>query len=307
MGDRTAQSMHRRLWKLAERQHGVVARSQLLELGFTPKAIKHRVARGRLHPVWRGVYAVGRPELTRQGRWMGAVLACGPGALLSHEDAGVLWEMRPLRASDIHVSVSLPRCPRQRGIVIHRRMLAPGDVIRRYGIPVTTPIATIIDLATCLDRDRLEGAINEADKRDLVHPDELRRALDESPSRPGVGVLRRTLDRRTFTLSDSQLERRFKPIARRAGLPKPQTQQWVNGFKVDFYWPALALVVETDGLRFHRTPAEQARDRLRDQEHAAAGLTPLRFTRAQVRYDPLHVEKTLTAVATRLRGAAAAA
>ncbi|MGH2978611.1 MAG: endonuclease domain-containing protein [Solirubrobacterales bacterium] len=81
----------------------------------------------------------------------------------------------------------------------------------------------------------------------------------------------------------------------------PRRRRWVNGYKVDFYWPELGLVVETDGLRYHRTPAQQSRDRVRDQAHAAAGLTPLRFTRAQVAYDPGHVHATLTAVARRLR------
>jgi very-short-patch-repair endonuclease len=121
-----------------------------------------------------------------------------------------------------------------------------------------------------------------------------------------VRILRTTLDRRTFTFTDTWLERRFLPIARAAGLPRPQTQVYVNGFKVDFYWPELGLVVETDGLRYHRTPAQQARDRVRDQAHAAAGLTPLRFTRAQINYEPAHVEVTLAAVARRLRSRAAA-
>ena len=143
-------------------------------------------------------------------------------------------------------------------------------------------------------------AINEADKRDLVDPETLRSALDAMTPRPGVGILRETLDRRTFTLTDSALERLFLPIARRAGLSAPETGQIVNGYKVDFYWPDLGLVVETDGLRYHRTPAQQATDRLRDQAHAAAGLTPLRFTHAQVRYEPAHVQETLTAVARRL-------
>jgi len=112
--------------------------------------------------------------------------------------------------------------------------------------------------------------------------------------------LRELLDRRTFVLTDSELERRFLPIALAAGLPVPQTGRRVNGFKVDFYWPDLGLVVETDGLRYHRTPAQQARDRLRDQAHTAAGLTCLRFTHAQVRFDPDHVRATLTAVTRRL-------
>jgi very-short-patch-repair endonuclease len=107
--------------------------------------------------------------------------------------------------------------------------------------------------------------------------------------------LREILDRVEFVLTDSALERRFLPLARSAGLPKPSTQQWVNGFRVDFYWPDLGLVVETDGLRYHRTASQQTKDRVRDQAHIAAGLTPLRFTHWQVRYDPQHVERTLRA------------
>jgi very-short-patch-repair endonuclease len=76
----------------------------------------------------------------------------------------------------------------------------------------------------------------------------------------------------------------------------------VSGFRVDFHWPELGLVVETDGLRYHRTPAQQAKDRLRDQAHAAAGLVSLRFTRAQVRFEPDYVQATLAAVARRLEG-----
>jgi very-short-patch-repair endonuclease len=128
-----------------------------------------------------------------------------------------------------------------------------------------------------------------------------RSARDRLSRRPGERLLRETLDRRTFTLTDSELERRFLPIARRAGLPVPRTGSVINGFKVDFYWPDLGLIVETDGLRYHRTPAQQARDRVRDQAHTAAGFTPLRFTRAQVRFEPADVEATLAAVARRLR------
>src|SRR5438874_171443 len=118
--------------------------------------------------------------------------------------------------------------------------------------------------------------------------------------RRGIRTLREVLDKHTFRLTRSELERLFLAIVRTAGLPIPLTQQIVNGFKVDFFWPELGLVVETDGLRYHRTPAQQARDRLRDQAHTAAGLTPLRFTRAQVRFDPAHVQATLAAAAVRL-------
>jgi very-short-patch-repair endonuclease len=165
---------------------------------------------------------------------------------------------------------------------------------------VTTPVYTLIDLATRLTRDQLEAAINEADKQDLTDPEALRAAVGEMHHRAGTSDLKRILDRRTFALTDSVLERRFLRIVREAGLPKPSTQAHVNGFKVDFYWAELGLIVETDGLRYHRTAAEQSRDRERDQTHVAAGLTCLRFTHEHVRYEPDRVRATLVASASHM-------
>ena len=275
----------------------------MLALGYSPEAIKHRVAKRRLHPVWRGVFAVGRPQLSAYGRWMAAVLSCGPEAVLSHGSAAALWQIGSERRRGIEVSVPARVGRRRPGIVVYRRAaLGADDLTRRHGIPVTSPICTLIDLAARLDNGQVEAAINEADKRDLADPETLRAALDDVvTARPGTAALRRTLDRRTFTLTDSELERRFLPLVRRAGLPKPQTGRRLNGFRVDFYWPDLGLVVETDGLRYHRTPAQQTRDRLRDQAHAAAGLTALRFTHAQIAHDAGHVRAKLAAVARRLR------
>ncbi|HEU5252722.1 MAG TPA: DUF559 domain-containing protein [Solirubrobacterales bacterium] len=201
------------------------------------------------------------------------------------------------------VELSLPSLSfrRRPGLLIHRRpSLRTTDTTTEYGIRVTTPIQTLIDLTPRLDRPGIERAINEADKYNLVTPPALRRALDERVGEPGVAALRQILDRRTFRLTKEELERRFLPLAGKAGLPVPLTGQFVNGFEVDFYWPDLGLVVETDGLRYHRTPAEQARDRLRDQTHTAAGLTQLRFTHEQVRYEPEHVLSILAQTASRL-------
>jgi very-short-patch-repair endonuclease len=290
----------RALWALARQQHWVVARRQLLELGFSGHWIDHRMAIGRLHPLHRGVYAVGRPHVTPHGRWMAAVLACGPDAVLSHGSAAALWGIRPA-ASRLEVSVATAAKRDPEGVIVHRRPGLRQDELTSYhGIPVTSPTRTLIDIALRLEREPLEAAINEADKLDLGDPEELRSALDEAAGQPGVRALRTVLDRRTFTLTDSELERRFLRIVRDLGLPEPKTGTWINGFKVDFHWPELGLVVETDGLRFHRTPAQQARDRVRDQVHTAAGLTPLRFTRAQVKFEPSYVGDTLTAVVRRL-------
>jgi very-short-patch-repair endonuclease len=287
-------------WALAGRQHGVISTEQLRELDFSWKAIEHRVASGRLHRLYQGVYAVGRRDVTQFGHLMAAVLASGEGAVLSHESAAALWGIRPWRGGRIEVSVPAQRRVRRKGIKPHRRAkLRAQDTTTRHGIPVTTPLLTLIDLATRLGTERLEAAVNEADKLDLIDPETLRAGL-AGRREPGAGRLRRVLDERTFTLTDSELERRFRPIARRAGLPKPGARKRVNGHRVDFYWAELGLVVETDGLRYHRTPAQQTADRIRDQDHTAAGLTQLRFTHAQIRFEPQRVEATLQAVARRL-------
>lgn len=235
-----------RAWELAGRQHGVITRRQLLALGFDTRSIEHRLARGRLHPVMRGVYAVGWPQLTRERRWMAATLACGGG------------------------------------------------------IPVTGPAQTLVDLATELPPLQMERTVNEADKRGLVDPETLRSELGGRAGQPGVRPLRNLLDKRTFRLSDSDLEVLFRPIAASASLPLPLTKQRVNGFEVDFFWPDLGLVVETDGLRYHRTPSTQARDARRDRSHVLAGMTPLRFTHYEVKFERARVRRALEGAAALL-------
>lgn len=290
-----------RAWALARRDHYVVTRDELLDLGFTRHAISHRVEEGDLHRVWNGVYAVGRPDLTRHGWWMAAVKACGPGAMLSHASAAALWGIRRFAKGLIHVSVPVNARRGRRGIDVHRR--APLPRATHHRIPVTTIVDTLIDIAPSLSRADLEQAIAEADIRGLTDPERLRQALETVDPRPGVEKLRTTLDRRTYVMTHTHLERRFLPIARRAGLPKPRTQRYLGTHRVDFVWPELGLVVETDGLTYHRTPAQQAADRIRDQTHTAAGRTPLRFTHGQVRFEPGFVEEILTEVRRRLEAA----
>ena len=288
-------------WSLVRRQHGVITRDQLLALGFSVREIKTRIANGRLHPLWRGVYAVGRPTVGREGYWLAAVFACGPHAVLSHGSAAALWGVGEHEPSSLEVSVPWHLQRRRPGIRTYRRThLDEADITRHRGIPVTSPIRTLIDLAPRLRPAQLERATNEAANRDLVSPDALRAALHERAGQRGVPRLRHVLDRRTFRLTDSKLEQLFLALAQRAGLSVPETRVWLNGFRVDFYFAGLGLVVEADGLRYHRTPAQQARDRLRDQAHTAAGLTPLRFTHEQVRYEPDYVVGVLKRVAARL-------
>lgn len=248
---------------------------------------------------------------------MTAILACGDGAALSHRSAAALYGIgeelelsrvqgAPALGGERLIEVTVPRRGEHRRPEIKVRSrpslsLPSQDVGTFAGIPVTSPVRTFLDLATELAQNRLERAINEADKRDLIDPDALRKALDTRPGVPGVRPLRRVLDEHTFRLSDDELELLFRPLVKAAGLPTPVTKVFVNRFEVDFYWPDLGLVVETDGWRYHRTPSAQTRAALRDQTHTAAGLTPLRFSHYQVKYEPAHVKDILTRTAARLR------
>jgi very-short-patch-repair endonuclease len=274
----------------------VIAWRQLRELGLGAQAIQHRISTGRLHRVRRGVYAVGRSELTKQGRWMAAVLSAGPGAVLSHGSAAALWGFGRERSGRIEVSVPSGAGRRLRTIDIHRRPgLRTSDVTSHEEIPVTGVVRTMVDIASRMEPSALERAIGEADRLERVDPETLRAALSVYANQNGVGKLRRVLARRSFRLTDSELERRFLRLVEAARLPVPETGVLLNGFKVDFHWPELGLVVETDGLRYHRTPAQQSRDKLRDQAHTAAGLVALRFSHEQVRFEPEHVREVLAA------------
>ncbi|HVS99610.1 MAG TPA: type IV toxin-antitoxin system AbiEi family antitoxin domain-containing protein [Solirubrobacterales bacterium] len=295
------QARSRAAWELARRQHGVLARRDLEALGFSKMAIDHRVATGRLHLVSRGVYAVGRRELTPHGRWMAAILACGDDAVLSHRSAAELWGIGRKESGRIDITIRRHSKIRRRGIQVRRRVSLPEQsVTRRHGIPVTTPVQTLIDQATELRPLRLERAVNEADKLDLVDPETLRTALDAYVGMPGVKMLRTLLDRHTFRLSDSDLEVLFRPLALAADLPLPLTKHRVLGYETDFYFPDHGLIVETDGLRYHRTPSQQARAARRDQVHTAAGLRVLRFTHWQIAHEPGEVTDVLRRMRTSL-------
>ncbi|MET0557287.1 MAG: DUF559 domain-containing protein [Solirubrobacterales bacterium] len=232
---------------------------------------------------------------------MAAVLACRKDAALSHRSAAALWGVGEECAGRIDLSVRGSFESRRVGLKLRSRpSLRAEDITERRGIPVTSIVQTLVDLATELRDGPMERAVNEADKQDLINPEVLREALGERTGEPGAKRLAALLDKRTFRLSDDELERRFRPIAAAAGCPVEETKAWVNDVEVDFYWPSLGLVVETDGLRYHRTAAAQARDRVRDQTHTAAGVTQLRFAHYQVRYEPRYVQAILHRTASRL-------
>lgn len=233
---------------------------------------------------------------------MAAVLAGGEGAALSHGSAAALWEIGTERGGRIEICV-LRRCELRRpGMKIRGRpSMSAQDIVVRDDIPVTSPARTLVDQATVLTPIALERAVNDADKRDLIDPETLRHELASFSGEPGVRPLRLLLDALSFRLSDSDLEIYFRRIVSGSHLPIPLSKQRVNHFEVDFFWPELGLVVETDGLRYHRTPSTQIRDARRDRAHVMAGMTPLRFSHYEIRYEPWRVKRALTKTIAMLR------
>lgn len=215
-----------RAWQLARRQHGVLTRAQLLELGYSEKAIEHRLRSGRLHRLRRGVYAVGRAEIPREGRWMAATLACDPEAYLSHRSAAALYGIGNERGRLIEISVRKPNARRHADIRVFRRPSLPSHDAGTVGeIPVTSPVRTLLDLATLEPPNRVERAVNEADKREVIDPDSLRKALDDYTGTSGIRALLEVLDQHTFLLSDDELELLFRPLARGGWTPPPKYQR----------------------------------------------------------------------------------
>lgn len=278
-----------------ERQHGAISRAQLLDLGYSRHSIDHRIRAGRLHPLMRGVYAVGRPEISRYGRMMAAVLACGADAVISHETGAELWRLRRRERGPIEISIpGAHRRRRRPGARVHARsILRPGAVTEHERIPVTSVTLVLVDLAARLSERHLEAAVNMADSLDLLDAEQLRATLEEYPCVSGVAPLRALLDREAFRLTDSELERLFLRIVDQAGLPAPVTQRHLDSLRVDFVWPDVGLVVETDSLRYHRTAITQRRDAARDHAHLFARRESIRFTHYQVAYEKAHVRRAL--------------
>ena len=259
---------------LADRQHRVVTRRQLLDEGLSARAIERRIERGWLHRHHDGVYSVGTARLDRCGRWMAAVLACGSGAVLSHRDAAALWGI--LTSNRFAIEVTAPTRRKREGVDVTRTALPPDETTTLDGIPVTTVARTLLDLAAVESRQRLERALSEAERRRLADHTSLIELFTRHPRSKGIATLRSLTPDETVTRSE--LERRFVAVCRRHGIPKPQTNATVEGREVDAYWPDHRLVVELDGYAFHSTHRAFHEDRARDRALVLAGLRVVRLT-----------------------------
>ncbi len=289
----------REVGALAGRQHGIVAAWQLRERGIPEHVIRHRVRSRHLLPCHRGVYAVGHGRLTRSGSFMAAVLAGGPDAVLGHRSGAAHWGLRI--AATAVVEIIVPRRIASRpGVRVRHAALLPDEVCVEDGIPVTTPARTLFDLATVLDRHRLERAVHEAEVLRLLSPASLPVLLERHPGRRGAKHLRAILDDlrgRGATVTKSELENRFLSVVAKAGLPRPEVNADVptalRAYEVDATWPAARLAVELDGGAAHHTRRAFEEDRLRDRALAVAGWRTIRITWHELRTHPDRVAADL--------------
>jgi predicted transcriptional regulator of viral defense system len=283
-----------RIALLARRQHGRVARRQLLALGLGRDAIKYRLKHSRLHEEYRGVYALGHAAPTREGRWMSAVLAGGADAVLSHRSAAALWGIRPAGASFIDVTTPRGQHPRL-GIRFHRSSLPADEVTVENGIPVSTVPRTLFDLAAVLRPRQLERALGEAEVLRLWDEMSLLDVLQRYPRRQGSRTVRAILQayQAGATITRSELEVRFLEFVDAAGLPQPETNEEVEGFEVDCVWREASVAVELDARSTHATLAAFERDRERDRILLTAGWHPVRVTWRQLELTPNRLEADL--------------
>lgn len=271
----------RSLARLATRQHGVVARFQLRELGFGDEAIKTRLSYDWFHHIHEEVYGVGHRRLGQRGWWWAAVLAYGPGSLLSHHTAAVLWGIQRQRRGPIHVTASSGRqgIERRRGIWIHRCKFGPEDVTRHEGFPVTTVARTLFDLAEVVPLATLQSAAEEADRLKLLRLRELEEVCERGRGRRALRPVRRLLaGLEPPDEGRSPLEIRFPEFVREHGLPIPAQNVHVLGHEVDALWPAAKLIVELDSWEHHGHRAAFERDRTRDSKLLIAGYRTIRVT-----------------------------
>jgi very-short-patch-repair endonuclease len=277
--------------ELAEEQHGVVARRQLLELGLGENAIDGRLRRGWLHRLHAGVYAVGHRVVPREGRWMAAVLANGPCAVLSHRSAAALWGIR--RPASGAIEITTPSKGRSRGgLRRHSAPLPADEVTTEDGIPVTTVPRTVFDLAAVSSIDVVENALRQSEYLRLHDRLSLPHLLERYPGHRGARTIRQCLARRCEAPGHARswLEERFLPFLRKHQLPLPHLNAWIEvggrSFQVDCLWPQAKVVVELDGFAAHGTRIAFREDRARDRKLRVAGYGVTRIAPEQLEEEP---------------------
>jgi very-short-patch-repair endonuclease len=269
----------------------------MVRIGFPSSTILDAVHQGRLHPVHRGVYAVGHEAISWEARCLAAVLA-RPNSVASHRTAAWIHGLLRSRPGTIHL-IAPTRQRLKRDFVVHFATLHPDDRTTVGGIPVTSPARTALDLAPDESRRDLTRLLQRANENKLLDRRRFDALLARAGGHPGRGKLATAL--RTFkpelaTLR-SNLERRFRRLVLAAGLPSPQTNVAVEGFELDCYWEAEGFAVELDVYATHGSPRSFEEDRERADDLLLAGIELIRVTDLRLEREP---RETIARVAAHL-------
>jgi hypothetical protein len=289
--------------ELASRQHGVVARWQLREIGYGADAIDGWIARSGLIAIYRGIYAVGRRPLTETGRCMAAVLAGGDNAALSDRPASWVWDLDDSLGGPLHVAVPSNRRSRI-GLVFHRRHLPPDERTVQAGIPITTVARTLFDAAATQSPTRLRHMIALAEIRHLADTPSLPELMERYKGAQGMARLRAVMGSIAAEgVANRELELRFADFLAEWRIPPPQKNVPITvsdgrTLTVDCFWPDAALVVELDSRRHHADWEAAETDRARDAALIAIGLRSMRVTWRRLHQERAQLaQQLLTAIA----------
>jgi very-short-patch-repair endonuclease len=277
--------------ELARRQHGVVGRAQLQELGMGARAIEGRVEREQLHRLHHGVYKVGYRRISRKGWWMAAVLASGAGACLSHRSAARLWRLLPPGTEWVEVTRRSGSRTRRNGIICHQAVVAADERSVVDEIPVTSPFRTIFDLAAMLEPRELKRAFHEAEVRELRDRVSLPMLLERYPGRRGARNLRAVLGSdEPVGITRNEFEEAFLTLIDAYGLPRPRMNADLalrgRFFEIDVLWEEQRVALELDGRGVHGTKKHFESDRQRDRILVAEGWKTMRVTWRQLQEEP---------------------
>lgn len=301
-GMRKEVRLHGELAQLAGRQYGIVSHSQLIELGYSEAAIARGVQSGRLHRVLRGAYGVGHDAISSHGRCLAAVLTCGSGALLSHTSSGWLWGLTDFCPVLPHVTVPIRGHQRPGVRIHHSTILEEEDLAETEGIATTSVPRTLLDMAGEV-RDRgLNRSVEKAERMGLLDIGPLDSLLVRAGGHPGRRRLRSAVELyRDPAFSRARSERLFLDLVRKAGLPRPALNTYVEAQEIDAYWEAERFAVEVDGWEVHRTRAAFERDPLRIEELKLAGVDAIRITARRIEREPAVVGDRLRILLERRR------
>lgn len=273
--------------RIAASQFGLISLTQLFALGLSYAQLEERIRLGRLHRLYRGVYAVGHTNVAPRGRLLAVLLTCAPDAFLSHRTAAAMWGLREISTRRIEVTVQRSGGRPRDGIQVHgtRRPPDSADLAVRHGLRVSSVPRLLIELAPRERPNELDRLITQAVRKRSFDPDAMEAALERHHRRPGLGALKAALAAyRPKPQRSSGFEIAFDEwLAHHPEIPDPVRNIHIGSWEIDCYWPRQKFVVELDGRAWHEAVRDVEKDRIKDTKLQRENIRVMRIT--ELRWD----------------------